>query len=192
MSLIGRRHGHSALRRHGPSSVRSMAQFSIQRVKRPRAVEQMRAAEQVQRVRLRPPPSSARHAWSPFPERGGASTCSGSKVRRGEHHRIAGRIALGDRRSRPVLVAPALVEEVAHGAHVLHRVAGARIGGFSLPQQRQLLVGQPPPRAGGERPFLELHHAAAEEPPGAGLVRDRGMPSASMKPAEARVPAPAG
>ena len=44
---------------------------------------------------------------------------------------------------------------------------------LGLPQERQLLVGQPPPGVGGERPVLELHHAAAEEPAGARLVRDR-------------------
>ena len=33
-ALIGRKHGPSALRRHGPSSGRSMTQFSIQGVKR--------------------------------------------------------------------------------------------------------------------------------------------------------------
>ena len=91
-------------------------------------VEQMRAAEQTQRLTpaAASAPSSSRHASSPFAERGEtASTWSGSEVRRGEHHRIAGRVVLGDRRRRPVVVAPALVEEVAHGADVLHRVAGA-------------------------------------------------------------------
>ena len=36
------------------------------------------------------------------------------------------------------------------------------------------MVGQPPPGVGGERPVLELHHAPAEEPPAARLVRNRG------------------
>ena len=44
---------------------------------------------------------------------------SASEVRRGEHDRIAGRIVLGNRRLWPVVVVPAVVEEVPHAANVL-------------------------------------------------------------------------
>ncbi len=49
-------------------------------------------------------------------------------------HRIPSGIVLRDRRPGPVVVAPAQVEEVAHGADVLHRVPGAGVGKFCLPQ----------------------------------------------------------
>ena len=63
----------------------------------------------------------------------------------------------GERRLRPIVVAPALVEEVAHGADTLHSVAAPRVGELGLPQHRQLLVGQPPTGVGRRRPVLELH-----------------------------------
>ena len=81
-----------------------------------------------------------------------ASTCCVSEARRREHDRFSGGVVLGHRRLRPVVVAPALVEEIAHGADALHRVAAACVGESRLPQKRQLLVGQPPWGVGGKRP----------------------------------------
>ena len=80
-----------------------------------------------------------------------ASPSMDSEVRHVQH-RIPSGVVLGDRRPGPVVVAPAQVEEVAHGADALQSVAGAGVGKLGLPQQGQLFVRQAPPGVGSERP----------------------------------------
>ena len=122
--------------------------------------------------------------WTIYPVR--VSPSMESEVRHVQHWIPSG-IVLGDRRPRLVIVAPSEVEEVAHGADALHRVADAGVANSACHGRANRSSVKRHRALEASVPVLELHHAPAEEPAGARLVRVRrhtvGLEGAGRQPA---------